>query len=167
MTARTRLLVASLLAGSSLPALAQWQPAPLSQVWVNPGFYSYHFETDAGLRNGNPGLGFEWPVSPMVSLTAGRFRNSDNALSNYVGAYVMPWNLGGWRIGAVVGGFDGYPNAYHGGWFPALIPVVAYEKGHLGLNVAFVPTIENRLHGAITFQVKFRWEAPTAEAPAR
>ena len=160
MDRRLRLLLAPVLAGISAPVIAQWQPAPLSQVWVNPGFYSVHFDRDAGLRDGNPGLGFEWPVSPMVSLTAGRFRNSNSAMSNYVGAYVMPWSLGHWRFGAVVGGFDGYPNAFNGGWFPALIPVVAYEHGHFGLNVGIVPTISNRLYGAISLQLKFRWDVP-------
>jgi hypothetical protein len=161
MNRKFRLLVVLLLVGVSAPALAQWQPAPLSGVWVNPGFYSIHYDRDAGLRDQNPGLGFEWPVSPMVSVTAGRFRNSNNALSNYVGAYVMPWQIGSWRFGAVVGGFDGYPNAYNGDWFPALIPVVAYEAAHWGLNVGIVPTISNRLYGAISLQLKFRWEAPS------
>lgn len=164
MDRRLRLFLVPILAGISAPVIAQWQPAPLSQVWVNPGFYSVHYDRDAGLRDGNPGLGFEWPVSPMVSLTAGRFRNSNSAMSNYVGAYVMPWSLGRWRFGAVVGGFDGYPNAFNGGWFPALIPVVAYEQGHFGLNVGIVPTISNRLYGAISLQLKFRWDVPVQSA---
>lgn len=155
-----RLLLIPLLAGIAAPAAAQWQPAPLSGVWVNPGFYSVHFDRNAGLRDDNPGIGFEWPVTPMVSLTAGRFRNSDRAISNYVGAYVMPWRVGAWRFGAVIGGFDGYPRAFNGGWFPALIPVAAYEGTHWGLNLGIVPTISNRLHGAISVQLKFRWEAP-------
>jgi hypothetical protein len=165
MDYRKILLGVSLLACVHVPASAQWNPAPLAGVWVNPGFYSVHFDRDAGLRSDNPGIGVEWPVSRWVSLTAGRFRNSDNAISNYAGAYVMPWNWGSWRFGAVVGGFDGYPKVRDGAWFPALIPVVAYESRHWGLNVGVVPEIQGRLHGAISFQLKFRLEAP-AEAPA-
>jgi hypothetical protein len=160
-----RALVAPAAFCCATSAVAQWQPAPLSQVWVSPGFYSYHFDRDAGLEDLNPGVGIEWPVHPMVSLTAGRFRNSNDAMSNYVGAFVMPWRWGDWRFGAVVAGFDGYPNYRDGGWFPALIPVVAYEARRWGLNVGFVPKIDDRLYGAISFQFKFRWEAPAATAP--
>lgn len=168
MNLRNRLLAAPLLAGLCSPALAQWewQPAPLSQVWVNPGFYSIHFDRNAGLRDGNPGLGFEWQVTKWVSLTAGRFRNSDDRMSNYAGAYVMPWSWGAWRFGAVVGGFDGYPKANDGGWFPALIPVISYERRYVGLNVGIVPEIKDRLHGAISFQLKFRFDGPAGDESA-
>lgn len=157
-----RLYVTSLLLGfASAGASAQWDPASASGVWVNPGFYTAHFKSNAGLRNENPGLGVEWPVSPWVSLTVGRFHNSDGRISNYAGAYVMPWQWGHWRLGAVAGGFDGYPKVQNGGWFPALIPVAAYERGHWGMNVGFVPEIAGRLHGGVSFQLKFRLEAPS------
>ena len=125
-------------------------------AWVNAGFYTYHFEKDKQLENTNLGLGVEVPIDATYSLTAGRFHNSDNAKSNYVGMYVMPYRVGYAKIGAVVGAFNGYPNAYEGGWFPALIPVAAFEGSQLGLNVAFIPTIANKLHGGVSFQLKYR-----------
>ena len=33
---------------------------PLSEFWVNPGFYSYHFNKDANLNDYNLGLGGEY-----------------------------------------------------------------------------------------------------------
>jgi hypothetical protein len=48
-------------------------------LWINPGFYSAHFDTDKGLRNANPGLGFEYRLNEDWSATAGRFTNSNNA----------------------------------------------------------------------------------------
>jgi hypothetical protein len=68
----------------------------------------------------------------------------------------MPYVVHGVKLGAVVGAFNGYPNAYDGGWFPALIPVAAMEGSQFGVNVAFVPTIANKLHGGVSFQLKYR-----------
>ena len=64
--------------------------ADTSRLWLNVGFYSAHFDTDKGLRNANPGLGFEYRIDEDWSATAGRFINSDNANASYVGAYYQP-----------------------------------------------------------------------------
>jgi hypothetical protein len=154
-----RLLALGLLAGS---AQAQTGPAPLidaSRLWVNAGFYSAHFDQDKDLRNANPGLGLEYRLNTDWSLTGGRFINSDNAHSSYLGAYYQPWNFAGARWGVVAGAFNGYPKAYGGGWFPAVIPVASWERGLLGLNVALVPPLQDRLYGALSFQLKFRFSS--------
>jgi hypothetical protein len=148
----------SLLAGACLllPGLALAQ-ADISQVWINPGFYSLHFDRNKGLEDANPGLGIEWPIDQTFSVTAGRFRNSDRAYSNYIGLYVMPFEFHGVKLGAVVGGFDGYQMTNNGGWFPALIPTAAIEGRHWGLNIAIIPSIRDKLYGAISFQLKYRF----------
>jgi hypothetical protein len=128
--------------------------------WLNVGFYSAHFQSNLGLRNANPGVGFEYPIAGDWRVTAGRFTNSDDAVSNYVGAYYQPWRWKRWRLGAVTGLFDGYPRAFDGGWFPALLPVATCEGARFGVNVVFVPPIKNRLYGAISFQLKYRVGAP-------
>ena len=127
-----------------------------SRLWLNAGFYSAHFDTNKGLRNANPGLGFEYKVDDTWSATAGRFINSDNAHSSYIGAYYQPWTLAGAKLGVVGGAFNGYPKAFNGGWFPAVIPVATWEGPHVGLNVALVPPLKDRLYGAVSFQLKFR-----------
>ncbi|SDE18567.1 hypothetical protein SAMN05444679_118123 [Variovorax sp. CF079] len=63
------------------------------------------------------------------------------------------------KFGAVVGAFDGYPRSNNGGWFPALIPTAAIEGKNWGLNIAIVPNIRNRLYGAMSFQLKYRFGA--------
>ena len=147
-----------LLAGASLllPGLACAQ-VDISQVWINPGFYSLHFDRNKGLEDANPGIGFEWPIDKTFSLTAGLFRNSDRNSSRYAGVYVMPFEFHGVKLGAVVGGFDGYQMTHDGGWFAALIPTAAIEGKHWGLNIAIIPSIRNRLYGAISFQLKYRF----------
>ena len=147
----------------ALLALALLASAPLAQaefdasrLWLNAGFYSAHFDTGKGLRNANPGLGFEYKLDDSWSATAGRFINSDNAHSNYIGAYYQPWTVAGAKLGVVGGAFNGYPKAFNGGWFPAIIPVATWEGQRFGLNVALVPPLKDRLYGAVSFQLKFR-----------
>ena len=124
-------------------------------AWINPGFY--HLQRDKNLNNVNTGLGVELPLTDTYSVTAGVFHNSDRATSHYVGLYAMPYRLGPFKAGAVVGGFNGYPKALDGGWFPAILPVLSMEGRQLGLNISFVPTIGDRLHGAVSFQLKYRF----------
>lgn len=129
---------------------------PLQEVWINGGFYSYHFQRDKGLNDSNPGLGGEWRFSTVASATVGRFYNSDRAYSNYAGVYYQPWKIGPARIGAVVGGFSGYPKMRDGGWFPAAIPTLSYEYERVGVNVAIVPSYKDRLYGALSIQLKLK-----------
>ena len=150
-----RKLILALATATVLPAA---QALDLARTWVNPGFYSFHVERDKNLNNVNTGLGIEVPLSNTYAFTAGVFENSNRATSHYVGLYVMPFEIGPFKAGAVVGGFNGYPNANQGGWFPALIPVIALEGQQLGMNVSFVPTVQDQLHGAISFQLKYRFK---------
>ena len=144
---------------TSMAALTAQAEFDASRLWVNAGFYSAHFDTDKGLRNANPGIGVEYRIDPNWSATAGRFRNSNNADSSYVGVYYQPWTYVGVKWGGVIGAFNGYPNAFNGGWFPALIPTATLESGHWGLNVALVPPLKDRLYGAVSFQLKYRFRA--------
>jgi len=132
------------------------ESAPLQEVWLNGGFYSYHFQRNKGLNDSNPGLGAEYRFSTVASVTAGRFYNSDRAYSNYAGVYYQPWKIGPVRLGAVVGGFSGYPKMRDGGWFPAVIPTLSYEYERVGLNLAIVPSYKDRLYGALSFQLKLK-----------
>ena len=155
-----KLLLGATFAALSLPALAETfttiDNQPLSELWINPGFYSYHFQRDKGFDDTNPGFGAEYRFSTVASLTAGRFHNSDRRMSNYAGVYYQPWSIGPLRLGAVIGGFDGYPKMRDGGWFLAAIPVVSVEYQRIGVNFAIVPTYKERLHGAFSVQLKFK-----------
>ncbi len=156
---RSLLLAFSWMLGSaSLHAqtLETITPAPLAELWVNPGFYSYHLQRNKGLNDSNPGLGAEYRFSNVASVTLGRFYNSDRAYSNCAGVYYQPWQIGPVRLGAVAGGFSGYPKMRNGGWFLAAIPTASFEYQRVGINVAVVPTYKDRLYGAISVQLKFK-----------
>jgi len=139
-----------------LPPLTWTEVTPQSQLWVNAGFYSFHFDTNKGLNNSNYGLGVEYRYSSTSSLTVGQFYNSDRETSHYAGMYWEPVTWGKVKLGAVIGGFDGYPRMLNGGWFPALIPIASVEYDRVGANIAFVPSIQNRLYGAISVQLKVK-----------
>jgi hypothetical protein len=130
-------------------------PAAMADVWLNPGFFSYHFDKEKNLNNNNHGFGVEASISKTYSLTAGVFENSNRATSHYIGAYVMPFQRGAFKAGAAVGGFDGYPNMREGGWFPAIVPTVAIEGRRVGLNISYTPKIGEKINSVVSFQVKF------------
>lgn len=143
-------------AGSNGDFLTWNDGKPISEVWLNPGFLSYHWDRDKDLNGDNYGLGAEYRFSTVASVTAGEFYNSDRKTSKYLGLYYQPIGIGPVRFGAVVGGFNGYPKEKNGGWFPALIPVASYDYKMVGLNLSFVPSYQNRLYGALSFQFNLR-----------
>ena len=148
-----------LLALTSACAAAQEAPAAdgkRSELWIDTGFATYHFQSDKNLNGRNPGVGMEYRFSDEAALTVGRFYNSDRQHSNYAGVYYQPWSWGGVRFGGVIGGFDGYPKMREGGWFLAAIPTATWEYQRVGINVAVVPTYKERLHGGISVQLKFK-----------
>jgi len=134
-------------------------PESKNQLWVNPGMASHHFQQEKGYNNGNWGFGAEYRFNTVASVTAGRFYNSDRAYSNYAGVYYQPIAIGTIKIGAVIGGFNGYPTTNHGSWFAAALPALTWEGDLLGANLFIIPTVGDRVHGAISLQVKFKvWE---------
>ena len=125
-------------------------------VWVSPGFYSIHFERSAGLRDANPGFGLQLEINPEWGLTGGRFANSNDRYSNYIGGIYTPWSWGRLRIGGVIAAFDGYPNMRNGGWFASVIPTIGLYGDRLALNVGLIPKLKDRVQGAISFQIMLR-----------
>ena len=152
--------VCSLVMSTTSYANEDWvrliEPKAESQVWINPGMVSYHFQKDKDLNNGNWGGGLEYRFNTVASLTAGRFYNSNRGHSNYAGVYYQPLAIGPIQVGAVIGGFNGYQNTNNGGWFPALVPAVTWEGKWVGANVFFSPTVADKVNGAISLQVKFK-----------
>jgi hypothetical protein len=130
------------------------------QVWLNPGIYSHHFDSDKGLRNNNIGFGAEVMLNSDHVLMAGSFVNSNDARSHFVGYEWRPWH---WKIsevdagvGIILGAFDGYPKYRDGAWFVAPLPVLFVEGSRLGVNIGLIPTVKNRFDGALSVQVKLR-----------
>jgi len=127
---------------------------PKSELWIDSGFATYHFDRDKNLNGGNRGVGFEYRFSDTMAAAAGRFVNSDRFYSNYAGVLWQPYALGPVRLGAAIAAFDGYPRVRDRGWFPAVIPTFTYEYQRVGVNVGVVPSYKDRLYGGISVQLK-------------
>jgi hypothetical protein len=131
-------------------------PAPTSELWIDTGFYTAHFDGDKDLNNNNKGLALEYRFSGTLAATGGRFYNSDRAWSNYAGVIWQPYAVGPVRVGLALAAFDGYPKTREGGWFPGVIPTLTYEYKRVGVNVGIIPNYKDRLYGGISFQLKFK-----------
>lgn len=130
------------------------------QVWLNPGFFSWHFDRTRDFREDNWGVGVEVVPAPDHAVMAGNYINSDRERSRYA-AY--QWRPLHWRpydidvsAGIALGVFDGYPKMNNGGWFIVPLPVLAIEGKRLGVNLSIVPTIDDRVDGAVVLQIKLR-----------
>jgi hypothetical protein len=132
------------------------EPEKKSELWLNPGMYSYHYDKSQSFNNNNLGFGFEYRYSSVSSVTVGTFKNSDSTQSNYAGIYWQPLALGPVNLGVVAGGFNGYQSSNNGGWFPAIFPAVTIEGKWLGANLFFIPTVGDKVHGALSLQLKVK-----------
>ncbi len=132
------------------------QAQPVHELWLNPGFYSYHFQKDRNLNDNTAGFGAEYRFSEASALTGGFYHNSNWHTSHYAGYYWRPLAAGPVRFGAIVGAADGYPGTRHGNWFPVVLPTLGLEYGRIGLNVFYIPSYRNSINGSITFQLKLR-----------
>lgn len=148
--------ISTVSAAETLGPFVIIEPKPISELWLNPGFYSYHFQKDKGLSNSNFGLGGEYRYSTVSSITLGSFYNSNRRTSHYAGWYWQPLALGLVRVGAVVGVMDGYPRTNNGGWFPTAIPTASFEYKSVGANLIFTPSYRDRLYGALSLQLKVK-----------
>ena len=151
-------LITGYLAGMPSVCAEDTQPSP--QVWLNPGFFSWHFQRDQNLRGDNWGVGVEVVLTPEHTVMAGTFINSDDEQSRYA---TYQWRPLHWqpydinvRAGVALGVVDGYPHYNNGGWFIGLFPLLAVEGKRVGANFSIVPTINNRTHGALVVQIKLR-----------
>lgn len=130
------------------------------QVWISPGIYSWHFDRGKDLRDDNPGVGLEAALRQEHVLLAGTFINSRRTRSRYAGYLWRPlhWSTGEWTLGAGISivAFDGYSNYRDGGWFLAPLPVLSVEWKYLGANLGVVPTLKDRVDGALSVQFKLR-----------
>jgi len=160
---RSRLGTMVLLCAACYAAAAQAEGAPQEswpQVWLNPGIYSQHFDSDKGLRNNNIGFGAEVMLANDHVLMAGSFINSNRARTHFAAYEWRPlhWRFSGVNVsaGIALGAFDGYPNYRNGAWFVAPLPLLSIEGKTLGANISLIPTVSNRFDGALAVQVKLR-----------
>jgi hypothetical protein len=146
----------ALSSGAQAGPAADAQAQPISEVWLNPGFYAYHFQKDRNLNNDAFGFGAEYRYSSEGAFEAGVFYNSYWHTSHYLAYCWRPVMAGPVRLGVIAGAVDGYPGTRNGGWFPLAIPTAQVEFGRVGVNILFIPSIGNSVNGSITFQLNVK-----------
>jgi hypothetical protein len=135
--------------------------APTAKRWVSIGVGSQHLSNASQYNQNNPGLGIEIPFTNpwMPSIDSryvlGFFRNSERATSTYGGAFFFPWahEASHIKAGALVGIINGYERANNGGFFPLVVPTLAYEGKVFGANLFLIPPVAG-IPATLALQVK-------------
>lgn len=152
-------LLALLLAGTAaLPCRAGENPPFRTEIWINGGVLSYHFERDKDYREQNWGFGAEALLAPRHVVLAGQYLNSENARSHYLGYEYRPYIRypGGVRVsfGIAFAAVDGYPSTRDGNWFPAAIPKLNVEGKRVGASLLLLPNFKQG--PAIALELKLK-----------
>jgi hypothetical protein len=141
-----------LLAASSI------QSCRASELWVNTGGVSYHFDRSKPFNEVHAGMGVEWRANEDLSVMAGFHKNSINLRSRYASVQYQPLHVAGIKFGVSAGLLDGYPLKKDGGAFFAAIPMATWEGKSFGVNVGVIPNIpKQHVDGAVVIQFKVRF----------
>lgn len=151
-------MVAGLLLCWATAALADAdKPAEAfkSELWVNVGGFSTHFNSNKNYNESNAGFGVEYRTSPSVSFMAGSYYNSVRKTTTYAAVNWQPYGVAQWKLGVAAGVMDGYPGVQRGGTFFAALPMVSYEGKLFGVNLGLIPDMA-KVNGALIAQFKIR-----------
>jgi hypothetical protein len=139
-----------------LLSVSSIQKCSASELWVNTGGVSRHFE-DNGRNEVHPGLGIEYRLNSDTSVMLGYHKNSLNLRTQYASVQYQPLHLGPLKIGVSAGVMSGYPLKRDGGFFPAVLPMITYESKTFGVNFGIIPNIPSqKVEGAFVAQIKWR-----------
>jgi hypothetical protein len=134
--------------------------ANAGDVWIDLNATSFHF-SEGKYNQKNIGVGFEYHLpNDDFLILAGRYRNSVNMKSTYL--------LGGWtpvefkagpvrfKMGAVAGAINGYPELNNGGIGAIGAGLVRAEYKDVGVNLFMLPSAKKSpLTVGVQFKVKF------------
>jgi hypothetical protein len=116
----------------------------LHKLWFNAGLRSYHTDRNIPFNEKNRGFGVEYDATRNTKIAAGHFLNSVNHDSKYAGVAFLGRpvdSLDEFRVGAIMGVINGYPEANNGKIFPMLAPMISYEGKNIGVNILGLPKI--------------------------
>jgi hypothetical protein len=157
MVTRFLMLAGLLLCWASAAMADDGKPADAfkSELWVNVGGFSSHFNPGKSYNESNTGFGIEYRTSPHISYMAGSYYNSVRHTTTYAAVNWQPYSLGDFKVGVAAGVMDGYPGMERGGTFFAALPLVTYEGKLFGVNFGIIPDMP-KVNGAVIAQFKFR-----------
>lgn len=140
-----------------LLAVSSIQNCSASELWLNTGGVSYHFDRKKDFNETHAGLGVEWRANEDLSVMAGFHENSLNLRSRYASVQYQPLHIAGIRFGVSAGLLDGYPLKKGGGAFFAVIPMATFEGKTFGFNIGVIPDMPKQdVDGTVVIQLKWR-----------
>jgi hypothetical protein len=129
----------------------------LSRTWLDAGLLSYHPTDHTHQFNDlNYGVGLEFEKKPGLAFAVGEYRNSVRHNSYYGMVEYRPLHLGPLHAGVAGGAINGYPDMFHGKFFPAAMPLVSVEEKHVGANFVYIPSVKGVVP-AVSMQMKVRF----------
>lgn len=138
-------------------AAASIQSCKASELWVNTGGVSYHFDRAKNFNEVHAGVGVEWRMNEDLSVMMGFHKNSLSLRSTYASVQYQPLHLGPVKLGVSAGLMTGYPLKKDGGAFFAAIPMATWEGKSFGINVGVIPDLpKQHVDGAVVVQFKFK-----------
>ena len=129
-------LWAGMILGTLLGAGCEYARA--DELWISPGAVSQH--NRGGYQQTNKGIGLEYRTGDY-GVIAGEYDNSIHRTTHYALGMYQPWSIGPVRVGFAAGVVDGY-RIRAGKPFPAIVPMMSYNYGRVGVNVTAIPPIE-------------------------
>lgn len=135
---------------------AHGEEVKASKLWVTPGAVSYHFNRDKEYNERNFGFGIEYSLNKNWSVLAGQYQNSIGGVSKYGLVGYTPWHPNRYiSVGALAGAVTGYHTNKSA--MLAVLPLVAVNFRHVGVNISFIPPVSKKVGGAVGVQFKFRF----------
>jgi hypothetical protein len=123
-------------------------PAPSHKIYIDTGLKSDHIDRVHHYRENNSGFGGEYQLDSVNSIHVGRYMNSLNMQTSYLGYAWQPIQRGDFKMGYMTAAVTGYSKS--GGVIIAPLPMASWEYKMVGVNFIAIPTI------VYAVQLKFR-----------
>ena len=129
----------------------------LHDRWVNFGGTSWHSHNNSERNTANYGFGLEYGITQRHALVVGQYVNSFYDQTRYAGIAWMPIKFYGAKLGLVLGCADGYRVINHGHFFPFVLPAASIEGQRFGMNLLYMPPINDKMQNTFALQFKVRY----------
>ena len=128
-------------------------PPARADTWLVGTVASYHLDRSVDHCERNYGLGLEQGVWNNTRLVGGVYNNSYCRQSEYIGLVWAPIHYGKVHLGFLAGGVTGYNSAID----PVVMPTIAVEGRHLGMNLGIMPALDSKIITVVGLQLKWRF----------
>ena len=123
-----------------------------ADTWLVGTVASYHLDRSVEHCERNYGVGMEHMIWRNTRLVGGVYNNSYCRQSEYLGLVWAPMHYGKVHMGFLAGGVTGYNSELD----PVVMPTIAIEGKHFGMNLGIMPALDNKILTVIGLQIKWK-----------